>query len=203
MASKTSGRFTARPRRRRKGGKRARVKATSSPRARRRGRRIGRRHRAARGASFMKRGGFKFMGVDIGKGLVMGAAGGASLWAHGWAANQLAGQAFVPTQLKTGLGKTLGVRLPLTIATSIAAKRFLPADIFLAWMVAGFAGVGVETIVQTIRPQDQVGLSGHEPLEEQLGALVAENPNALNGLVAVNGDSPFTSSPITSSGYAL
>jgi hypothetical protein len=57
----------------------------------------------------------------------------------------------------------------------------------------------VLAVVQTIRPQDQVGLSGHEPLEEQLGALLAENPNALNGVIAVNSDAPYAN--VNSFGY--
>jgi hypothetical protein len=130
---------------------------------------------------------------------IYGVAGGGSLWAHGLVANKLAAQTWVPAKLQSGLGKTLGIRLPLTIGSSIALKRFLPGDVFLAWMIAGFAGVGVEALVQTIRPQDQVGLSGHEPLEEQLGALLAENPNALNGVIAVNSDAPYAN--VNSFGY--
>lgn len=160
-------------------GRRKRARASTS------GGRKGSRHRRGRNRASGPIGGSKFnlFGLDLVGGLVGGAGAVGSGMATNWAASM------VPVeQLKSGPGK-LALRAALTIAAAMLAKKALPPRISNPLIGGAVVGLGIDVLQTFVLPNvpGMPALSGYEPIEEQLAAIVAADPNALNGLVAIDG----------------
>lgn len=168
--------FTAKPRRGAKVGKR---RGGKSPAARaRRGKRIGRRHAHGGGGG----GKFNFLGLD----LMSGVVGGVGAIGTGLLTNVVAG--YVPVdQLKTGPGK-LVLRAGVTAVASFAAKKALPSKFSNPLIAGALVGLGIEALQQLVMPHLPVpAMSGYESLEQQLGIIEELQPGTLNGILAVDG----------------
>lgn len=170
----TKGRFVAKARSKR------RTRAAASRRFAGRGAR--RRHSRSSGGSLGK---FNLFGLDLMSGLVGGAGAVGSGLATNYAAKMLPWPA-----VQTGPGR-LALRAGVTIAASLLAKKALPSKYANPLIGGAVVGLGIDVLQQFVLPNvPGLGvLSGYEPIEETLAALVANDPTALNGLIAVDGGS--------------
>lgn len=175
----TKGRFVAKARSKR------RTRAAAS---RRFAGRIKRRRHRSSGGSGGGLGKFNLFGLDLVSGLVGGAGAVGSGIATNYAAKMLPWPA-----VQSGAGR-LALRAGVTIAASLIAKKALPSKFANPLIGGAVVGLGIDVLQTFVLPNvPGLGvLSGYEPIEETLAALVANDPTALNGLIAVDTMQGFT-----------
>ena len=125
-------------------------------------------------------------GVNVGELAKTAALGGAGAIGSDMATNALAKLIPVP-QLQSGAGK-FALRTGLTLVAAVLARKSLPKSLSTPLIGGAVVGLGIEALHTWVLPNVPVPgvLSGYEPLEQQLAALVEDNPSALSGLVAVD-----------------